>query len=153
MSWQMWSFVPMLMWGGYLVLASKAIALHGERVTMVFEAGAMVLVALWMVTTSGVGDFSRVTRLSLAFVIGMALLSAVGLAIQFYAFSIAPRDKQGMVGMINGLFPVVGCLLFAALPRLGIEGGAPMTSRQWLGLATGILTLWLVSGSENTPSR
>lgn len=147
MDWKVACYIPMVLWGFYLVFGSLANNIHGPRVSMVAEATAMMAMAGVMLLMGGTADFRKVTQASLVFVILMAILSAVGLGIQFYAFSIAPPDKQGAVGMISGMFPVVGSILFSIMGTLKLQGGAPMSGRQWLAVATGALTLWL-AGSK-----
>ena len=146
MDWRVVSMGPFFMWALYAVFGSLANKAHGENVTMVFEAGAMVLVAGVALIMAGLGDFGRVTTSSMTYAVIMGLMSALGVLVQFYAFRIAPVDQQGTVAMLGGMYPILAVILFYGMYVAGISGGSVLVSRQWLGVVFGAIALWLVSG-------
>src|SRR3989344_5488586 len=99
---------------------------------MVFEAGAMVLVAGVAIIMAGLGDFGRVTTVSMTHALIMGLMSAFGVLVQFYAFRIAPTDQQGTVAMLGGMYPILAVVLFYGMYVAGIQGGSTLVFRQWL---------------------
>lgn len=146
MDWRVVSIGPLFMWALYVVFGSLANKAHGEKVTMAVEAGAMVLVAGAVLLTAGLGDFRRVTTVSMAHAVIMGLMSALGVLVQFYAFRIAPVDQQGTVAMLGGMYPILAVVLFYGMYVAGINGGSALAPRQWLGVVFGVVALWLVSG-------
>ncbi len=146
MDWRVISLFPLVMWALYSIFASLASNAHGEKVTMVFEALAMVVVAVIVIIMGGISDFGRVTKMSCAQASIMGLMSAGGIAIQFYAFRIAPVEKQGSVVMITCMFPILAVAMFHFMSTFKIAGGSACTTRQWIGVALGAIALWLISG-------
>ena len=146
MDWRILSMLSLLMWAVYAIFGSLAIKIHGERVSMVVEAVAMVVIAIGMVIVVGVNDFKRATTMSLTFAAVMGLMSAGGVLIQFMALRVAPVSQQGTVFLIGGMYPVLAVVLFHAMTKLGLSGGAAASPRQWLGVVFGAAALWLVSG-------
>ncbi len=146
MDWRIVSFAPLVMWSLYVVFGSLSINIHGEKVSMSFEAGAMIVAALTILIWGGFSDFKRATFTSMTFATIMGFMSAFGVLIQLYAFRIAPVDKQGVVAMIGGLFPVLAVLFFYLMYVFGIKGGTSLSLKQWAGIALGGISLWLVSG-------
>ncbi|MBI4094952.1 MAG: hypothetical protein HY435_02040 [Candidatus Liptonbacteria bacterium] len=136
------------MWALYAVFGSLSSKANGERVTMAAEAGAMVAVAMFAFRAGDVSDFRRVTALSAIFMIVTGLMSAAGVLTQFYAFRIAPQNHQGTVAMLGGMFPVLGFAILDLMHRVGIPGGSPGSSRQWIGVALAALGLWFVGSGR-----
>ncbi|KKT81769.1 MAG: hypothetical protein UW79_C0015G0008 [Candidatus Yanofskybacteria bacterium GW2011_GWA2_44_9] len=146
MDWRIVSAAPCVLWAIYVVFGSLANRAHGEKVSMVIEAVAMAFVGVVVLLSAGFSDFKRATVISISQASIMALASAIGLLVQFYAFRVAPAHQQGMVAMIGGMYPVLAVALFHGMYLLNISGGISASPRQWLGVACGALTLWLVSG-------
>jgi len=146
MDWRFFSAVPFVLWVFYAVFSSLANKAHGEKVTMAVEALAMVIVASVVLLIAGINDFRQATTRSLTYAGILAFCSAVGVLSQFYAFKIAPPGQQGAVGMIGGMYPILAVLIFYGMYLASIEGGANLSSRQWLGVLGGAMSLWLVSG-------
>lgn len=146
MDWRTASFASFVMWSGYAVLGSLASNAHGEKVNMAIEAVAMSLVAALVVARVGLIEFSKATPVSLAQASMMGLLSACGLLAQFYAFRVAPVDKQGAVVMISCMFPILAVMIFHLMGVLHITDGALATSKQWAGCVCAAIGLWLISG-------
>ncbi|MBI2064090.1 MAG: hypothetical protein HYT65_03850 [Candidatus Yanofskybacteria bacterium] len=147
MDWRIVSLGPLVMWAIYVVFGSLASNAHGEKVTMLFESAAMMIVGVAVLCVYGISDFSKVSVLSMTQASIMGLMSALGVLAQLYAFRIAPSDKQGMVAMICGMFPILAVVLFHAMHTLKISGGVQAGPRQWLGVACGALALWLICGA------
>ncbi|MDB5254362.1 MAG: hypothetical protein JWL80_428 [Parcubacteria group bacterium] len=145
MDWRAASLASFVMWGGYAVLGSVASNAHGEKVNIAIEAVAVSLVAAIVVARVGLGEFAKATPTSLTQASMMGLLSACGLLAQFYAFRVAPDDKQGTVVMISCMFPILAVAIFHVMGVLHITGGALATTKQWLGCAFAAIGLWLVS--------
>lgn len=144
MDWRIAAIGPMFMWALYVVFGSLANRAHGEKVSMAFEAGAMMLVSGAVLLFSGFSDFRRMTSISATHAAIMGLMSALGVLLQFYAFRVAPADQQGTVGMFGGLYPVIAMIIFYGMYSAGIQGGSSVSPRQWLGVACGAIALWLV---------
>lgn len=145
MNWKIASVIPMVMWAFYAVFASLASNAQGEKLTMAFEAAAMLLVGVVTLMTANAEDFSRATSLSMAQASAMGLLSAGGVMLQLYAFRIAPVEKQGAVVMISCMFPILAVVIFHLMAKLEFQGGSVATSRQWFGVVLGGVALWLIS--------
>ncbi len=135
----------MAMWAFYAVFASLASNAQGEKITMGFEAVAMFIVGVVALLSTTAADWQSVTTLSASQASTMGMLSAGGLFIQLYCLRIAPIDKQGTVIMITCMFPVFAVVIFDLMSRLGFSGGSVATPRQWAGVVTGAIALWLIS--------
>lgn len=146
MDWRVVALGPLFMWALYAVFGSLSSNTNGPKVTMAVEAMAMVAVAVVALGAAGWNDFKKATALSIAFAVAMGLMSALGVLAQLYAFQLAPQNRQGVVVMLGGMFPVLAVVIFHAMHKFGIQGGSPATPRHWLGVLSGALALWLVSG-------
>lgn len=145
MDWKLVALIPLIAWALYSVFGSLASNAHGEKVTTcLYVLCELVVVTIWLAIT-GVEDFKKVTRISMAQGLIMGLAAVIGLVTQLYAFRIAPNDKQGVVSMLGGMFPVLAVVLFFFMFKFKFAGGTPMSLHQWLGVTCTVLGLWLVS--------
>jgi drug/metabolite transporter (DMT)-like permease len=128
------SVITLLLWGTYTLFANRANAVHGEKVTMAFEAAAFALLAI-LACGSARNDFGRVTGRSAFDAACMGLMSAGGFYLLLRALRLEPT-RVGTITLITGLYPVV--TVFAA----ALAGQQPLTPRSTLGAlltATGIV--------------
>lgn len=128
------SIVTLLLWGTYALFANRASAVHGERVTMAFEAAAFAVLAIITCSTAR-SDFGRMTGRSAFDAACMGLLSAGGFYLLLKALRMEPT-RVGTITLITGLYPVV--TVFAA----AVVGQQPLTGRSALGAilaATGVV--------------
>lgn len=128
------SIVTLLLWGTYALFANRATAIHGEKVTMAFEAAAFAVLAI-IACGNARSDFGRVTGRSAFDAACMGLMSAGGFYLLLKALRLEPT-RVGTITLITGLYPVV--TVFAA----AVAGQQPLTARSALGAilaATGIV--------------
>lgn len=145
MDWKLVALIPLIMWAVYSVFGSLSSNAHGTKVTVVvYVSVEAIFVSCWLLLT-GTNEFKSVTRLSMLQAIIMGLGAVLGLFAQLYAFRVAPADKQGVVAMLGGMFPVLAVVFFYLMYRLNIFGGSPMAVPQWLGVFLTAVGLWLVS--------
>ncbi len=137
MNWLGLSIVTLLLWGTYPLFANRSNAIHGEAVTMAVEALAMLVIAL-MGLASTRFDVSRVTTKSLTFSSVMAIGSSFGFYLFLKAIRMTPT-RVGTIALITGLYPVITIVV------AHFAGDQHMTPRHWLGAATAVVGLVLVS--------
>ena len=153
MDWRIVSIMPMILWAFYAVFGSLASRGQGENLTMVFEAGAMLVIGIFALSRMRAGEFQMASMSSMTFAALMGICSALGVLVQLYAFKVAPATEQGTVVMLGGLFPVLALIIFHLMSMVGIAGGSPASSRQWLGVVFAVLALWLVSTGGNVSAN
>jgi uncharacterized membrane protein len=139
--WRAASFLTLALWGSYGIFASRANVIHGEKVTMAFEAAAMVLIAIASLAVYGASDISKITSASAMHASIMALMSAGGLYIQFYAFRHGGASNMSLIIVITGSFPVITVVL-------GQLMGIYLTTHQWIGVAMVSIGLVLVNWTK-----
>ncbi len=127
MDWRQLSYAGLALWGSYLIFGDKATAIHGARMSMLFEGVAMMAVALFA-NWNNAKDFSMVTLRSSAFGLTMGLMSAIGMMIQLYAVEAAPsKDAVPVIAMITGSWPAITVVLACLFL------GSSLQIQQWLG--------------------
>ncbi len=127
MSWKIACLVAFAMWSVYGFFGERAGKIHGEKVNLIFETVAFILLAL-VATTSATGDFSKITGKSAFNASMMGLLSAVGFWFMLYALKVVPQQQTGVALLISGMFPV-GAMLVSNFVA------APLVTWQWVGVA------------------
>jgi len=127
MNWRIASLVALAMWSAYGFFGERAGKIHGEKINLLFETLAFIILAL-IAIVSGIGDFKKVTTDSAINASVMALLSAGGFWFILYAFKVVPQQETFLVLLISGMFPV----LAAVISNFII---APLSVQQWLGVA------------------
>lgn len=137
MNWKIACFVALVMWSAYGFFGERAGKIHGEKVNMIFETLAFILLAL-IAAVSGLGDIKKVTTDSAIHASVMGLLSAGGFWFVLYAFKVVPQQETFLVLLISGMFPI----LAAVISNFII---APLSIQQWLGVAMAGGGLILVS--------
>jgi drug/metabolite transporter (DMT)-like permease len=60
MNWKIACFVALVMWSVYGFFGERAGKVHGEKINLLFETLAFIILAL-VAIVSGIGDFKRVT--------------------------------------------------------------------------------------------
>lgn len=131
------SIVTLLLWGTYALFANRATAVHGEKVTMAFEATAFAILAI-LACSNARDDFGRVTGRSAFDAACMGLMSAGGFYLLLKALRLEPT-RVGTITLITGLYPIV--TVFAA----AIAGQQPLTTRSALGTLLATCGIVLVS--------
>lgn len=137
-NWLFYSFVVLALWGTYGIFGNEATKIHGEKVSMAFEAGGMALIALFAfaLSSGSIGEFSKATGRSIVYASIMGLMSAGGLFLQLYALRLAPKEV-GLILFITGMWPVISVITAYFL-------GSRYTGRQWCGITLAIVGLVLV---------
>lgn len=136
MDWKVASVIVLVLWGTYGIFGSKATEVHGEKVTVVFETVAFILLAL-VAAGSAMGDFQKVTTRSFINASVMGLMSAGGFYFFLYAMRLSPQNL-GVITMTTGLYPVITVLVMHFL-------GQHLAPQQWLGVALATAGLALVN--------
>jgi drug/metabolite transporter (DMT)-like permease len=125
MDWKIASIGALLCWGVYAIFGDEAGKIHGEKVSLVFEALAFVLLSL-IVISGSTTDFSRVTRNSFVLASLMGLSSAIGFYLLLYALRVSPGNLS-LIIVITGAYPLITVLV-------SYFRGANMCSYQWIGV-------------------
>jgi drug/metabolite transporter (DMT)-like permease len=140
MNWKIACVVALVMWSAYGFFGERAGKIHGEKVSLIFETLAFILLTL-IAATSGLGDIKKVTADSAIKASIMAFLSAGGFWFVLYAMRVAPQTDTTLVLLISGMFPVGAAVISQFIP--GID---PLSIRQWIGFAMAsgglILVVW-----------
>ncbi len=140
MNWLISSVATMFLWAGYSIFGDRATDVHGEKVSLVFEMGALVVLNLVIfLLWGGLKDFDKVT--SSSFVSGalMGLMSSGGLFFMLHALRVAPAHHFSSIVLITGLYPV----LTAVIGHFFLD--AKLSAHQWLGVGLAGLALWLIN--------
>lgn len=141
MDWRTASLVVLSLWGSYMIFGQKAIGIHGERVTMLFEGVVMFVVGVFAMI-GYTSDFGKVTFRSSTFALIMALMSGVGLLIQLYAMRVGGKENFPIVAMITGSWPAITVVLSCLFV------GAKLQPQQWLGVLAVASGLVLVNWTK-----
>lgn len=126
MNWKIASLVAFAAWSVYGFFGERASKVHGEKVNMLFETAAFVVLSL-VVIISGISDFHKITVKSSFNAAAMGLLSAGGMWFVLYAFRVVPNKDIMLVLLISGMFPIG-----AAIISNFITG--PLSATQWTGV-------------------
>lgn len=125
------------MWSAYGFFGERSAKIHGDKMNMIFETLAFILLALFA-AASGLGDFRKVTAHSAMNASVMGLLSAGGFWFVLYALKIVPQNDTALVLLISGMFPVgaaiISNFMFEAL-----------SIQQWVGVVMAGAGLILVN--------
>lgn len=105
MNWKFACFIALMMWSIYGFFGERAAKVHGEKINVIFEALAFVLLAI-VAAISVSRDFRKITTNSAFNAFIMGTLSAAGLWFVFYAMKVAPQKDLITVILISGMFPV-----------------------------------------------
>jgi drug/metabolite transporter (DMT)-like permease len=127
MNWKTACFVALAMWSAYGFFGERAAKVHGDKINLLFETGAFILLSL-IAAASGISDFQKVTINSAWNGSIMGLLSAGGFWFVLYAMKISPQQDIALVLLISGMFPVG-----AAVISNFVTG--PLSVFQWVGVA------------------
>lgn len=137
MTWLWLSLGTLGLWGTYALFATRANAVHGELVTMAFEAAAMALIVVVQLPSLA-QNIGRMTVRSAFDASAMGLMSAVGFYLLMRAIRIEPT-RVGTMALITGLYPVITIVVAAVL------GQQQMDAMKWIGAALAVTGLILVS--------
>lgn len=138
MGWKFACFIAFAMWSVYGFFGERAGKIHGEKVNLIFETVAFVLLAL-IAAGDAIGDFHKVTGKSAINASMMGLLSAVGFWFMLYALKVVPQEQTGIALLISGMFPV-GAILISNFVA------APLVMWQWVGVALVAIGMPLACG-------
>jgi|GEM_PF-1348216 len=146
MNWLFCTIGTLILWGTYTIFANKANLIHGDKITLLFEAAAFVVLAL-AVSGSSRSDFHRVTIESAVYATIMAIMSAGGFYLLLMAFNKAP-ERFTMIAFSTAMYPVitviVASLILKFKPELMAEAKA-MTPVQFFGVVMAITGLVLIN--------
>jgi len=137
MNWKIASLVALAMWSIYGFFGERSAKIHGEKVNMIFETLAFIVLA-FIAAASGIGDFKKVTGNSAFNASIMGLLSAGGFWFILYAFKVVPQSETFLVLLISGMFPVIAAIINNFIV-------SPLTICQWIGVVMAGAGLVLVS--------
>ncbi len=140
MSWLLASFATLFLWAGYSIFGDRATEVHGEKVSLVFEMGALlflniVIFLLW----GGFKDFHKVTTASFINGALMGLMSSGGLFFLLYSLRVAPAHHFSTIVLVTGLYPV----LTAVIGHFFLD--AKLSFHQWIGVALAGVALGLIN--------
>ena len=124
------------MWGVYSIPGNKATEVHGEKVTLIFETVAFILLC-GLVSLRATGDLAKITMSSAVNASVMGILSAGGFYFMLMAMNASPKNLTTIV-LIAGSYPAVTAIASHFL-------GQPLSLSQWVGVATVMTGLVLVN--------
>ncbi|MBU4142732.1 EamA family transporter [Patescibacteria group bacterium] len=127
MNWKIACLIAFATWSIYGFFGERAGKIHGEKINLIFETLAFILLAV-VAASDAVGDFHKVTGRSAFNASMMGLLSAVGFWFMLYALKVVPQEQTGVALLISGMFPV-GAMLVSHFVS------APLVGWQWAGIA------------------
>ncbi len=140
MSWIVSSIISLFLWSGYSIFGDRATDVHGEKISLFFEMGALIVLnALIFLLWGGLKDFSKITTSS--FISGslMGLMSSGGLFFLLHALRTSPPHHFSTIVLITGLYPVVT----AVIGHFFLD--AKLSLHQWVGVGLAGLALWLIN--------
>lgn len=127
MTWVTAALLCFLLWGISSYFGVKATKIHGENVSIAFQAAAYIIISA-IASFAGRGDFKKITFASSICASLMALTSVLGLYFLFLAFRLAPPASESIAVVISGSYPLLNLLIVWL-------AGTRITSAQWLGVA------------------
>lgn len=126
MNWKIACWIAFAMWSVYGFFGERAAKVHGEKVNMIFETLAFILLAI-AAAVSGMDDFRKTTFSSALNASIMGLLSAGGFYFVLYALRVVPQQDTALVILISGLFPIGTAIASNFIV-------APLSIVQWIGV-------------------
>lgn len=141
MHWIIASIVTMLLWGSYSIFGERATRIHGEKVSFVFEVLGMIIIAVSVFALfGGLGDFKKMTSVSITNAVLMGLLTSLGAFMLLYALRVVPSVNQvPIVVVIAGFYPIVTAIL------AWLFLGSKLSLTQWIGVGLAGIALALVN--------
>ena len=134
--WRLYAVMALAMWGVYSIPGNKATEVHGEKMTLLFETVAFVLLCA-LVSLRATGDFAKITAASAFNASVMGVLSAGGFYFMLSAMNASPRNLTTIV-LIAGSYPAITAIVSHFL-------GQPLSLHQWVGVGTVMTGLALVN--------
>jgi len=134
--WRLYSIIALSMWGVYSIPGNKATEVHGEKMTLLFETAAFIILCTF-VSLRATGDFAKVTVSSALNASVMGLLSAGGFYFMLSAMNASPKNLTTIV-LIAGSYPAITAIVSHFC-------GQPLSTHQWVGVATVMAGLVLVN--------
>lgn len=136
MDWKIASLIALGAWSLYGIFGSKAGEIHGEKVSMVFETVAFIILTT-VVISSAVNDFHRITPKSFFYASLMGILSASGFYFVLYAMRLSPQNWAVII-LISGMYPAMAAVI-------GYFSGTQLALHQWAGVVLATFGLVLVN--------
>jgi drug/metabolite transporter (DMT)-like permease len=127
MNWKVACSIALVAWSVYGFFGERAAKVHGDKINMIFETLAFILLAL-IAAIGGINDFQKVTTNSAINASVMGLLSAGGFWFVLYALKIAPQQDIALVLLISGMFPIGAAVISHFI-------ASPLSLLQWAGVA------------------
>lgn len=146
MNWFLCSIVTFFLWGTYTIFANKANAIHGEKVTLVFEMVGFVLLT-FLVAGTARKDFLLITTKSACYAAVMAAMSVIGFYLLLLSLRKAP-DRLTVITLITSAYAVWTVIVVTAVLKFKPEWlpeAKMMTPTQCVGAALVLVGLVLVN--------
>ncbi|MBI2633652.1 MAG: EamA family transporter [Parcubacteria group bacterium] len=126
MNWFISSLAALMLWATYGIFGAKATEVHGEKVSMIFEAIAFLLIAIIVVLSADLKDFQKITSKSFTNATLMGIASSGGFYLLLYALRLSP-ERMPLIILITGLYPVLTVIITHFI-------GKPLSMNQWFGI-------------------
>lgn len=141
MNWIYASIGALILWGLYSIFGDKATQIHGERITFLFEAGAMAIMAVVIFFFWGsLDEFKKVTIGSFLNASIMAIMTSVAAFLVLLAFRLSSNpDHIPQIVLIAGFYPVLTAFFSYFLL------GSRLSLIQWVGVMLSGIALFLVN--------
>jgi drug/metabolite transporter (DMT)-like permease len=141
MNWLLSSIGALILWGLYSIFGDKATQVHGERISFLFEASAMVILAVTVFLLWGnFQEFKKITAFSAMNASVMAFMTSGAAFLVLLAFRLAPNTHTiPQIVLIAGFYPVVT----AITSYFFLD--ARLSTTQWIGVALSAVALFLIN--------
>lgn len=146
MGWRAYSLFCLFCWSIYAIFGNRATAVHGPKISLIFEALGFLILAMLAGVTGGLHDFSKITPASCVNAVLMAVASASGFYFLLQAFSAASDRDAPLIVMITGAYPMVTVVLM----RLH---GTHLTGIKWVGVGIVAVGLLLLNWPDKVNSK
>lgn len=136
MNWQVTSLMALLSWGIYSIFGNKATAVHGEKISILFETIAFIVLAA-VVNTGSWSNIHKITFPSAVNASIMGILSATGFYLVLKAMSLSPQNMPIIV-FVAGLYPLITVVAMHFM-------GTHLSTYQWTGIGLATIGLILIN--------
>lgn len=141
MNWVYPSIGALILWGLYSIFGDRATQVHGERITFLFEAAGMTIMALAIFFFWGnLDEFKKVTYGSFLNASIMAIMTSAAAFLVLLAFRVSSNPNHvPQIVLIAGFYPVLTALFSYFLL------GSRLSLIQWVGVALSGIALFLIN--------
>ncbi len=150
MNWVHFTIGALLLWGSYSIFGAKATNVHGQNVTIAFEAVVFVVLAV-LVSVGNLQQYKMVTTTSAVNATIMAMMSVGGFYCLLTAIRLSPANV-GMITLIPAMYPIITLLLIGVtvkhLPHF-LPDAKPVAFQQVVGAIIAVSGIIIANWEKN----